>query len=484
MDSNYLDKFAPDYYQGALFINTIICGGTNMSGGRIMISACGSGSGKTTLVMALLAAFIKRNIIVQSFKCGPDYIDPMYHSKITGRPTYHTDPFFLKPEQLLGFLAEKSESSDLSVIEGAMGFYDGLGTSSDCSAYSVANITNTPVLLVINPKGMGNSVGAVCSGFLNYRKNNNISGVILNGIKPSMYEYYKKIISDNTNLNVYGFLPKLEEVHLESRHLGLITADEIKDFFKLVDILGDAVLQNIDLDGIIKLAKTAPPLYYNKSEIQKKKTVTLGVAKDSAFCFYYDENIELLEKFGAKIVNFSPLRDKKLPDGIDGIYIGGGYPELFARQLSENKSFINSINEAVKSGMPVFAECGGFMYLQNTMDGTDGDKYEMAGILSGSSHMEKKLIRFGYVKLTAMRDTLLLKKGESILGHEFHYADTTDNGNAVCAEKPNGITWMAVQQKNSVMAGFPHMYFLSNPGAAERFIKNMKKFQKRRLHNK
>ncbi len=290
-----------------------------MSGGRLMISACGSGSGKTTLVMALLASFIKKNITVQSYKCGPDYIDPMYHSRITNRPTYHTDPFFLEPEQLSELIAEKSEKADLSLIEGAMGFYDGLGTSSDCSAYTVANITNTPVLLVVNPKGMGCSVGALCSGFLKYRENNHISGVILNGIKPGMYEYYKKIIKENTGLNVYGYLPELEQVHLESRHLGLITADEIKDFNKITDILADAALQTIDIDGLIELSETAQPLHYNKREIEISKTVTLGVARDSAFCFYYDENIEMLEECGAKIVYFSPINDRQLPENLDGI---------------------------------------------------------------------------------------------------------------------------------------------------------------------
>lgn len=451
-----------------------------MSGGRLMISACGSGSGKTTLVMALLAAFLKKNIAVQSYKCGPDYIDPMYHSRITNRPTYHTDPFFLKPEQLLALIAEKSKTADLSLIEGAMGFYDGLGTSSDCSAYTVANITSTPVLLVINPQGMGCSVGALCSGFLKYRENNHISGVILNGIKPGMYEYYKTIIKENTGLNAYGFLPKLEQVHLESRHLGLITADEIKDFNEITDILANTALQTIDIDGLIELSKTAQPLHCDKQREKVSKNVTLGVARDSAFCFYYDENIEMLEECGAKIVNFSPINDKQLPENIDGIYLGGGYPELFAKQLSENKSFIDSIKTAAKNGMPIFAECGGFLYLQNMMEDTEGNKYKMADILSGSSHMEKKLIRFGYIKLTAQCDTLLLKKGEAILGHEFHYADTTDNGETLYAEKPNGRNWLTVQQKGSVMAGFPHMYFPANRNVPQRFVQNMAEFQKRR----
>lgn len=455
-----------------------------MSGGRLMISACGSGSGKTTLVMALLASFFKKNIVVQSFKCGPDYIDPMYHSRITNRPTYHTDPFFLKPEQLSELIAEKSETAELSLIEGAMGFYDGLGTSSDCSAYTVANITSTPVLLVVNPKGMGCSVGALCSGFLKYRENNHISGVILNGIKPGMYEYYKTIIKENTGLNVYGFLPKLEQVHLESRHLGLITADEIKDFNKIIDILADAALQTIDIDGLIELSKTAPPLHYNKREIETSKTVTLGVARDSAFCFYYDENLEMLEECGAEIVTFSPINDKQLPENLDGIYLGGGYPELFAKELSENRSFIDSIKTAVKNGMPIFAECGGFLYLQNMMEDTEGNRYKMADILSGSSHIEKNLIRFGYIKLTARCDTLLLKNGESILGHEFHYADTTDNGDTLYAEKTNGRNWLSVQHKGSVMAGFPHMYFPSNKNAAESFVNNMAEFQKRRTQFK
>ncbi len=440
---------------------------------RLIISACGSGSGKTTLMLALLAAFRNKGICVQSLKCGPDYIDPMFHSRITGRPTYHTDPFFSDAQQLRQIIAAASADADFTLIEGAMGFYDGLGTDTACSTYSVASATKTPVLLAVNPKGMGCSVGALCRGFLEYRRENQIAGVILNQIRPSMYDYYRTIIEEHAGLHVYGYLPPLEQAHLNSRHLGLMTADEIRNFDEIIEILEKAAQKTIHLDEICQLAETAAPLIYPPLPKKIQPIVRLGVARDAAFCFYYAENLKLLELLGTEIVPFSPLTDTSLPEHLDGIYLGGGYPELYAKQLSKNLPFLTSLRQAVQCGIPVFAECGGFLYLQNQITDSKENTYAMAGILQGDSCMKQHLVRFGYITLLAQQDTLLVPKGSTVRAHEFHYADSTENGLSFLAQKPNGKNWTAIQQQGNVMAGFPHLYFPSCPDAARRFVEQM-----------
>ena len=306
--------------------------------------------------------------------------------------------------------------------------------------------------------------------------------MILNQIRPGMYEYYRKIIEENAGLHVYGYLPKLEDVQLESRHLGLLTADEIQDFEQIAGMLGTAALKTLHLDEMLSLAATAEPLRYEVPPQSARPSVRLGIAQDAAFCFYYAENLEMLERQGAELVPFSPLEDAALPKNLDGLYIGGGYPELFTKRLSENKSFLASLRGAVENGIPLFAECGGFLYLQEKMPDEKGNLYEMAGILPGVSHMESHLVRFGYLTLTAETDTLLTKKGESVRAHEFHYADTTENGNAFFAQKPNGMQRAAVHQSGSVLAGFPHWYFPSCPHAVSEFIAQMQKYQRKKEH--
>lgn len=445
---------------------------------RVMISAVGSGSGKTTLMIALLSAFRIKNIRVQSFKSGPDYIDAMFHERVTGQPVYHTDPFFSDEEQLKKILSVCSAGADIAVIEGAMGYYDGIGTGTDCSAYTVASRTDTPVILVIDPKGMSASVGAICKGFAGYRENSNIKGIVLNRIRPAMYEHYRTVIEKNTGIHVYGFLPELDGVTLKSRHLGLVTADEIDNFDMICETLGSTAVKTLDIEGIIQLASEAPELPYFLPPEKKKSEVRIGVAKDRAFCFYYEENLKMLKNAGAEIVLFSPLKDKSLPENLDGLYFGGGYPELYAGKLSCNHSFIESLRQAVRNGMPVYAECGGFMYLLDSIEDREGKKYPMAGILSGNSFMKNHLVRFGYITLTAEWDTLLAEKGDVLYGHEFHYSDTTDNGSSFLVRRPNGRTWKSFQSNGNVLGGFPHLYFPSCPKAVEKIIKAMKEYHR------
>lgn len=445
-----------------------------------MLSAVSSNCGKTTMTAALLAAFKQRGLKVQSYKSGPDYIDPMFHCHITRRSTYHTDPYFSPSSQMQQIVASTAADADLALIEGAMGFYDGIGQTSEASAYTVSQSLQTPVLLLVSPQGMGCSVAALCKGYLSFRTPNQIRGILLNQIKSGMYSYYREIIERETGVPVYGYLPDLPQVHLESRHLGLMTAGEVEKLDEKIKLLCETAEQTLDLEGILKLAYQTSPLYYTQPPQSGEKKFRLGVAQDKAFCFYYAENLDMLKYCGAEIVPFSPLEDKELPNDLDGLYLGGGYPELYLKKLSGNSSFLESLRKASIMKLPIFAECGGFLYLQQAIYDKDGTVYPMAGILPGTSGLGERLCRFGYVELTAQEDTLMGKQGTKILAHEFHYADSTENGAAFMAKRPNGRQWAAMQSTEHILAGFPHLYFPSNPTAPQAFAEACVKFRKGR----
>lgn len=436
---------------------------------RVMISSMGSGCGKTTMTIAVLSALCSQGNSVQSFKSGPDYIDPMFHTAVTGRKTYNTDAFFMDGQGLCDDICNASDGADISVIEGAMGYYDGIGKTSEGSAYTVAAKTDTPVILIINPQGMGISVAAAAYGYIKFRENSNIRGFLLNKTKPAMYLYYKDILENETGLKVYGYLPDMEDINLKSRHLGLVTSDEVNDLSRITQHLTQTALKTIDIHGIISLANQAPPLIYNSYENKYKQKYRLGIAKDKAFCFYYAQNIDMLERNGAEIIYFSPLKDKQLPENLDGIYIGGGYPEIYIKELSENTSFIESIRKVCDDGIPIYAECGGFMYLQKGICNKDGKIYTMCNILDGVSELGDKLCRFGYITLEAEENTLIADKGMRLKGHEFHYSDSTENGDSFKAVKPDGRNWKAIVSKDNITAGYPHIFFPSNSSLVEKF---------------
>jgi cobyrinic acid a,c-diamide synthase len=449
---------------------------------RVLLSAVSSGSGKTTMMLALLAALKKRGLRVQTMKTGPDYIDPMYHEKVTGRPGLHADPFFSDTVQLKQLLNIAATDADLVVIEGAMGFYDGIGTTSDASTYTVSQALCTPTLLVLSPKGMGCSLAAMCKGFLSFRRPNHIAGILLSGVSKTQYSYYREIIESELHLPVYGYLPKLPLVELKSRHLGLELAGEVESLSEKLEILGNTALETLDLDGILALSDRAALLEIEPQPEFKKSTGTfrLGVSSDAAFCFVYPENLRLLEAFGAELVPISPLRDQELPQDLDGLYLCGGYPELHLKALSGNQQFLASLRAAAEKGMPIFAECGGFLYLQEAFCDADGTRYPMAGLLPGVSHLTEHLCRFGYVTLIFQEDSILGKTGTTIRGHEFHYADSSENGSAFLAMRPNGKHWTAYQSVGKIVAGFPHLYFPSNPAVPEAFAATCREYQQSR----
>jgi cobyrinic acid a,c-diamide synthase len=463
---------------------------------RIMIAAAGSGSGKTTVTCGLLQAFLNRDMRPASFKCGPDYIDPMFHSEVLGIKSRNLDLFFTDGNTAKYLLCKNSAEADLAVIEGVMGYYDGLsGKSTDCSSYDLAVKTETPVILVVDCKGMSVSVVAVIKGFLEMRKDHGVKGVILNRIPPMLYEDVKGIIEAELPVEVLGYLPVMTDCRLESRHLGLVTAKEIGNLKEIIARLAYQIVVSVDLDRILELAGAAPPIDYKTPEelneiLDRSKSPVPGrthdvpariaVAMDKAFCFYYQDNLDLLAELGAELVPFSPLEDKSLPADIRGLILGGGYPELYLEQLSENKSMLESVRAAVGSGIPCLAECGGFMYLHERIKDRDGKSYEMAGVVEGESFPTEKLTRFGYIMLTALADNVLCGKGAELKGHEFHYWDSTNTGNGFQAQKPlRKSNWECIITKGNLWAGYPHIHFYSNIGAAAEYIRKVRGIKQR-----
>ena len=434
---------------------------------RLLLAGTGSGCGKTTVTSALLRALQRRGTPLAAFKCGPDYIDPMFHTAVLGIPSRNLDLFFVDEAAVCGQLARHVPADGAGIIEGVMGFYDGIsGTSDAASAAHLARATDTPAVLVVRPRGQSLSLAAEIRGFRDFAPNT-LCGVILNGVSKAMYPFYKAI-AEKAGLPVYGCLPPVPEAEIPDRHLGLVTAQEIGGLQAKLDRLADAAEQGLDLDSLLALARSAPPLEDRSAPLAPvtDRPVRIAVAQDRAFCFYYADNFDVLRALGAALVPFSPLADEKLPDGIDGLYLGGGYPELYADQLAANRSMRADIRAAVQGGLPSVAECGGFLYLHRTLDGK-----AMAGVIDADAHMTKKLQPFGYVTLTAGRDNLLCPAGGAMRAHEFHYAQSSDNGSAFRAEKPNGRAWDCVHANETLYAGFPHLYFRANPAAAARFVR-------------
>lgn len=433
---------------------------------RILIAGTNSGCGKTTMVCGILQALKNRKQPIAAFKCGPDYIDPMFHSSIIGTRCRNLDLQFFD-ENTLRYLLARENTGETAVIEGVMGYYDGVSTSCKASSYAAAKAAQAPAVLVVNARGAAHSILATIHGFATLYPDSGIRGVILNNCSAMLYPRLKQEIESRfADIQPLGFLPPLPDCTLESRHLGLITAAEVADLQEKLQKLAQAVEQYVDLDGLLALAQSAPALEYEMPELPEPGTsVRIGVAKDKAFCFYYEDNLSLLEQLGAELVPFSPLEDSALPEELDGLYLGGGYPELYTKQLSENTSMLHSIRNALEAGLPCIAECGGFMYLQEKLLGDP-----MVGFCKGECFHAGKLVRFGYTTLTAKEDNLLCKAGESLPAHEFHYYDVTNPGDGFTARKSSGKPWLCGVVNDHFYAGFPHFHFYANPNMAARFL--------------
>ena len=443
---------------------------------RFMLAAASSNSGKTLITCGILTALMKRGLDVSSFKCGPDYIDPMFHSKVIGTKSRNLDTFFTGPDMTRHLFCRSA--SRISVIEGVMGFYDGNGSQLSGSSYELSETLEAPVILILNCKGMANTSVALAKGLKEFRKNH-VVGIILNNMSKSIYPTVKEMIEKEVGIRVIGHVPKLsEEMTLSSRHLGLVLPDEIPELKRNLDSLASLLEEHIDIDALIEIADSAEDLEHVVPDIPRiDGKVRIGLADDESFCFTYADNVGLLEDMGAEIVRFSPMRDKCLPKDLDGIILSGGYPELHTKILEDNENMRSDIRRAIGSGMPCIAECGGFMYLNRRMGDPDGNVSDMVGALDGESKKTDRLVRFGYITLTANRDNLLLKKGESIRGHEFHYWDCTENGEGCTATKNSGKSYECVVTSDRMFAGYPHLYYHSNIDVPYRFLTACKRYR-------
>lgn len=445
---------------------------------RVLIAGTGSGCGKTTVTLALLSALKRRGVPVCSFKCGPDYIDPMFHKRVLGLPAFNLDPFFLDKNGLRSLLSAGTADSKTAVIEGVMGYYDGVSNTAEGSTYTVARSTETPVILVVSCKGVANSVGAVMSGFKNYVADSGIRGVIFNHLSAARYPDMVEV-AKGAGLIPLGHIPACGEYRVGSRHLGLITAGELKNLNTLIERLGIQAEETLDIDAILKLASGAGELEANAADYSPIAPGTrIAVSRDEAFCFMYDENLLLLERLGCEIVYFSPLEDERLPPDIGGLWLCGGYPELYAQRLSRNKSMLFSIKNAVESGLPTIAECGGFMYLHELLTDSDGKTHVLAGVIRGEVFPTDTLVRFGYVTLTAKSDNLLCRRGGSFRAHEFHYWDSSACGEGFRAKKAaKNMEWDCAYSSGTLYAGFPHLYLYAAPETGVSFVKKAREFQ-------
>ncbi len=463
---------------------------------RLMVAALHSGAGKTAVTCALLAALKKRGLTVSAFKCGPDYIDPMFHTRVLGVESRNLDLFLQGPERVQQTLCRAG--GDIAVIEGAMGFYDGIGGTDAASAWAVAEVVDAPVVLIVRPQSAALTLAAQIKGVLTFRPQSHIAGLLLNDCKPSLSAYLTPILQRETGLPVLGSLPHCAEAELSSRHLGLYTAAEIHDLSQRCAVLGNYLEQSADLDALLSLAAfgsegiglppkpaqrrclwTPPkgrspfgnPSCSDCAAALPVPRCRIAVARDEAFCFYYADSLDALRNAGAELCFFSPMRDAALPEQSDGLYLGGGYPELYARALSENVTMRQCVAKAVGGGMPTVAECGGFLYLQETLLDETGHSWPMTGALPGEGFPTGALCRFGYLMLTAQSDSLLFRRGEQCPAHEFHYWDSTQNGGALRAQKPlSGRQWRCGVATDRLYAAFPHLHLDGPLPLAARFV--------------
>ncbi|HHT9110432.1 MAG TPA: cobyrinate a,c-diamide synthase [Candidatus Brocadiaceae bacterium] len=447
---------------------------------RILIAGTHSGVGKTTITLGIMSALTEKGYKVQGFKAGPDYIDPSHHTAVTERPSRNLDTWLMSRDVCLELFERSAADSDISVIEGVMGLYDGsLDGSESGSTAHLAKILNVPIILVMDAKGMSRSAGAVVLGYMKFDEGVKISGVILNRVRSERhYISLKNSIEDTCKIPVLGYLPFQEDITLPERHLGLVPSIEQELSKSVYRKIGESLSATVDIERLIALANPANTLPSFQTTLfsgtKEKSHFRMAIAIDEAFNFYYHDNLDLLESYGAELTYFSPLYDKYLPADVNALYIGGGFPELHANVLAANTTMKESIRKAYKNGAIIYGECGGMMYLLEQLVDFNQKTHEMCGILKGKTQMENKRQGLGYITVQAEHDTILCKKGETFRAHEFHwsslhvpegtpyaYSISKYNENK---SRPDGL------YKDRVLASYTHIHFATNPNLVKHFL--------------
>jgi cobyrinic acid a,c-diamide synthase len=440
-----------------------------------LVAGPASGVGKTTVALALAAALRSRGLVIQGFKCGPDFLDTGHLSAVTGRPARNLDSWMLDEAANREVFAEANTDADVAVVEGMMGLFDGVsGQGEKGSAAEIAKMLSLPVVFVVDASKSARSIAAVIRGFEVFDPKLRIAGLVLNGVAgEGHFTLLADAITPNCTSPILGWLPPEDAVTIPERHLGLHTAQEVHCRDK-AQALASFAEKHLNLDLLL-----APVFELPRTAIAIRNTsvpsrVSIGLARDEAFCFYYQDNLDLLERAGARLVPFSPLRDAHLPQGLDALYLGGGYPELYPAQLSANQSLAQDMRAFARSGRPVYAECGGMMYLGERLRTRDGQSHPMAGVLPLEIEMTEKLVRFGYVEIGLLRDCLLGQKGTVLRGHSFHYSQSTATRDIAVPfhaqytlSKKAGPEGCAME---NVLASYFHLHFRGTPSAARTFV--------------
>ncbi len=453
---------------------------------RIVIASPHSGAGKTTVAVGLMNAFASRGLRVQPFKVGPDFIDPSYHTAATKVHSKNLDTWLTSREVVRKIFVKSSRMCDLAIIEGVMGLFDGAkGSDDSASTAEISRILNAPVILVVDVSRMAGSSAALVHGFNTFDKTLKVKGVILNRVKSQKHLELTKEAIERSGVQVVGALPSVAEISMPSRHLGLIPALEHDSLAEFLVGLREFIGNHLELDQILEIAKAADELEVKEEDTNSPKAKTMsrvGIAYDEAFNFYYRDNIELLEANGAEVVPFSPIHDSSLPSSLDGIFLGGGFPEVYAKQLEENVQMRESIKKAVEDEMPVYAECGGLMYLVKSMLDLHGCRRRMVGILSGETVMGAKLGSLNYSLAYVTRKNLLSNAGFTLRGHEYHYSKIQDVpadakfayemkiGKGI-SERCDG--WI----QNNLLASYMHIHFAYDPQIARNFIDACRRYE-------
>lgn len=445
---------------------------------RLVIAAPHSHAGKTTMTLALMAALSRRGLRVAPFKVGPDYIDPQLHRRAAGRASYNLDTYLVRPDRVQETFARAARDADIAIIEGVMGLFDGSSpTSRAGSTAEVAALLQAPIVLVVDASGMAASVGALVRGFRTYDPEAWLAGVILNRLGGEGHYRYLLPALEHEGVEVLGYLPKQLEVAIPERHLGLLPASEADRVTPLLDRLSDLVEQHIDLDRTMALAQqAATPIRAAARLCQAEPSsgaprVRLAWAQDEVFHFTYQENLDLLSAAGVDVVMFSPLRDAALPQDIDALWLGGGFPELYAEALAANASMRQAIRAGGENGLPIYAECGGFMYLCEWLENQEGQRYPQVGLISGGTRMTDRLQQFGYAEATFLHDTLLGPEGTTVRGHRFHYSVYEPGGSPpACAyhitRQRTGESHLEGFHHRNVLATYFHVHMGSRPQMA------------------
>jgi cobyrinic acid a,c-diamide synthase len=458
---------------------------------RIVIAGTGSGVGKTTLTIGIMAALQKRGLTVQGFKCGPDYIDPTYHTAVTGRPSRNLDSWMVGREAVKEIYYRGSQACDISIIEGVMGMFDGKDPLTDeGSTADIGRILKAPIVLIVNVASMARSAAAIVKGFQQFGQGDNIVGVIANRAgSEGHFKLVKQAIEQECGIPVLGFLPRDVNIELPERHLGLVPSIERGELQPFFDILAEKVSAHVDLDRLLEAAWAEPvesaPRLFPDEDAMPPKRVKIAIAKDAAFHFYYPENLELLEAGGAECLFFSPLAGEEIPSNADGLYIGGGFPEEFAARLSADERVKTSFRSRIEEGIPTLAECGGYMYLTEQIVDTTGHEFPMVGIIPGKVIMQKKLAALGYREVAGAEGNFLLPSSEQARGHEFHYStfQVKEDADVKAAFQSKGRLGTKAEGyvKRNLVAGYTHIHFASNPGIVKEWIHACELYKQR--HN-